>query len=412
MAEKKKIYTAVAAVVVVVVLIGAAFVFLSGNASGTAIKANVNKDCAGTPWFVGMDIGYFEAYGVDFVDKGHLDVSKSPAAFAAGQTNVFDGHPNTIINLLEAGAKIKAVIAGGDEPEGEENLQKLHMHWLVKADSKYDNFIELVKDYKYNKSGEKPKVAIAGVGICADLENNAWLRANGLSVNDITQITLADPLQQAALERGEVDVIIPHPPFYTAALASTDSNGNPVVKTIGTSSDAFGTNAGTTLVVFSEDFIKKNPDTVRKFIQAYKAAERWSNDHPKEAGELTAKKIGLKTATTHWYSYTGEITDELLQPWIDAMVADGIIPEGKYKPSDLYTDDFSDLWIDDVGVQPLNPFNSETNQKNGWLNKTNDVVESNIFVADLQRIAAGDVVNHYAAVGNIVHVHPLSGVKE
>ncbi len=101
---------------------------------------------------------------------------------------------------------------------------------------------------------------------------------------------------------------------------------------------------------------RRTPDAVRAFIQAYKGAERWANDHPDEAEELTAEAVGMHHVTSHVYSDSGEITDAILQPWIDAMVMDGTISEGQVKPSDLYITEFSDLWANEIAPQPLDPF--------------------------------------------------------
>jgi hypothetical protein len=38
------------------------------------------------------------------------------------------------------------------------------------------------------------------------------------------------------------------------------------------------------------------------------------------------------------------------------MVANGEIPAGKYKPSDLYTTEFSDLWVNETAPSPLSPY--------------------------------------------------------
>ncbi len=320
----------------------------AGTQNLITIKANVNKDCAGTPWYVGVQKGYFAANGIDFQDKGHLDWTLQPTALISGQTNVADAHPNTIINLLESGAKVKGVVASGYEPP-EGKIMKYHMHWLVLNSSSYNTIQDLVEN------GHKPKVAVGGLGICADLENNAWFRQHNLTKDDFEYTVIPDPQQEQALRQGLIDVAVLHPPFYTAA----EAHGG--VRVIETSyftlpSDRLGSAAGLTLLYFTEDFIKNHPDDVRKFAKAFKDAERWSNDYPNESGELTAKDIGLTTANSHYYSYSGAIDDSDLQKWIDAMVADGSIPAGKYKPSDLYTTEFSDLWVNETAPSPLNPY--------------------------------------------------------
>jgi ABC-type nitrate/sulfonate/bicarbonate transport system substrate-binding protein len=346
MADKKKTNTYIIgaiAVIVIIVIIAGILVLSKGNSTAnaevTTITANVNKDCAGTPWFVGEEKGFFNNSGFNFVDAGALDWSLQPAALASGQTNVYSGHPNTIINLILAGAKVKGVLQDGIEPingDAPENLGKDHMHYLVLENSPLKTPSDIAAFVQANN--RKVKIAVGATGICADLELNAWLRKNNIPKDDIELVILSDPLQEAALRQGSIDVATLHPPFFTAA----EKHGG--VRIYFTSTGAFGTNAGTGLLVFTEDFIKNNPDAVRKFTKAYHEALVWSNDHRDEAGSITARRIGLDASTAHWYSYTGAITDARLQPWIDAMVADGLLQPGQIKASDLYTTEFSDVW--------------------------------------------------------------------
>jgi|AGTN01.2.fsa_nt_gi ABC-type nitrate/sulfonate/bicarbonate transport systems, periplasmic components len=346
MADKKKTNTYIIgaiAVILIIVIVAGVLVLTKGNnnanAQTTTIVANVNKDCAGTPWFVGVEKGFFNNSGTNFVDAGHLDWSLQPAALASGQTNVYSGHPNTIINLIKAGAGVKGVLLDGTEPvngNAPENLGKDHMHFLVLENSTLRTPADIPTFVQANN--RKVKIAVGATGICADLELNAWLRKNNIPKDDVDLVILSDPLQEAALRQGTVDVITLHPPFFTAA----EKHGG--VRIYFTSTDAFGTNAGTSLLVFTEDFIKNNPDTVRKFSKAFREALIWANDHRDEAGAITARNIGLDASTVHWYSYSGVITDEKIQPWIDAMVADGLLQPGEIKASDLYTTEFSDVW--------------------------------------------------------------------
>jgi ABC-type nitrate/sulfonate/bicarbonate transport system substrate-binding protein len=346
MVKKKLLYIATVAVVLVVLV---AFVFVAAfpaktnNTAGYTILANVNKDCTGTPWYVGVAKGYFVNGNINFVDGGPLDYGLQPAALISGKADIYDGHPNTIINLLESGAKVKGVVMSGAEPE-DGNVSYQHMHWLVLENSTFRTVADLFAD------GHKPKIAILAEGICADLETIYWLAGQGYTRDQYELITLSDPLQENALRQGSIDVAVLHPPFFTAA----EQHGG--VRILTTSESAFGATAGVSLLVFTEDAIKNKPDAVRAFIKAFKNSERWSNDHPIEAGQLTADTIGLTSSKAHWYSYSGEINDSLLQPWIDAMVAQGIIKAGQYKPSDLYTTEFNDTWVNETSPQPLDPY--------------------------------------------------------
>jgi ABC-type nitrate/sulfonate/bicarbonate transport system substrate-binding protein len=220
------------------------------------------------------------------------------------------------------------------------------MHWLVLNSSPYTP--ETIKSLI--ASGHKPKVAVGALGICADLETQAWFRHYNLTKDDFEFIVMPDPDQEAALRQGQIDIAVLHPPFYTAAQQLGG------VRILTTSYDAFGAEGGYSLLVFTEDYIQKNPDAVRAFIRAFKDSERWSNDHPVESGNLLKNNIGLSGAASHYYSYTGAISDSDIQPWIDEMVADGDLKPGEVKASDLYTTEFSDLWVNETAASALVPY--------------------------------------------------------
>ncbi len=295
------------------------------------VKASVNKDCSGTPWFVGAEKGFFEDAGVKLEDIGQIAYPQRAAAFASGQIDVFDEHPSTLINLIKAGAPVIGVAQSGDEPT-DGDITKEHMHWLVREDSP----LKTVEDI--GKQDKPVKIGTLALGICVDTENNALLRKLGIPKDKIEYVVIPDPQQIQALKQGLIDIAILHPPFYTAA----ETQGG--VRILTTSLEAFGPAAGNSLLFFRKDFIKEHPDAVRKFIKGYKNAQRWTNDHRDEAAEITSKEIGLENSTVHWDSYSGKVNEEQLQVWIDALVADGVIKPGEFKPKDLYTDEFKDAW--------------------------------------------------------------------
>jgi ABC-type nitrate/sulfonate/bicarbonate transport system substrate-binding protein len=340
----------------VVVIIAAIAVILGTGAFSTPtdptdINAAINKDCTVTAWVVGEKEGFFKKYGVNVVDKGNIPAPQRPAAFTSGEINVIEAQPNTIINFIQSGVKAKGVVVTETEP-ADGDVSKQHMHWLVKDDSP----LKTAEDFKTFKetNGRKAVVAIAATGSCADLETNAWFRKNNISKEYYEIIILGDDQQEIALKQGSIDVATLHPPFYAKAEKDSadakDASGK--FRILFTSTDAFGKAAGLSFAVFTEDYIKENPDVVRNFVNAFKDSERWANEHREEAGELTSEKIGLPfTANTHWYSPSGAITPEvkqLTQQWIDAMVADGIIKQGEFKPEDLYTTEFKDTWKTDL----------------------------------------------------------------
>ena len=117
-------------------------------------------------------------------------------------------------------------------------------------------------------------------------------------------------------------------------------------RSLASSSDALGDAGGMTLLICREDFIDAHPETVEKFIKGYKESERWCNENPKEAGNITAERLGLCEggAVSHYYSDRGDINETQLQMWLDEMTIQGLIRSNEYKVSDLNTDRFKNTW--------------------------------------------------------------------
>ncbi len=329
--KEKKAKLSIVAAVLTAFLLFSSTIYAAESKEGYTLKASVNKDCSGTPWFAGVEKGFFEDAGVNFVDVGQIAGPQRNAAFIAGQIDVEDADPQGLINMLKAGVKVKAVAQSGDEPT-DGDINKEHMHWVVLEDS------PLKAPEDIAKQDGTVKVSVLSLGICADTQNNALLRKYNIPKDKIEYVVIPDTQAEQALRQGLIDIAVLHPPFYYAA----EKHGG--VRVLAASKDAFKGAGGTTLLLFREDFIKEHPETVRKFTKAYKDTEKWINENREEAGELTAKDIGLDEAAVHYYSHTGEVNTAQLQYWIDALVTDGVIKRGEFKPEDLYTDEFKDTW--------------------------------------------------------------------
>ena len=330
MEKKIKLLLIAVAIMVVALLVRPAFYATESNENYT-LKASVNKDCSGTPWFVGVEKNFFKNGGVNFDDVGQISGPQRNAAFIAKQIDVEDADPQGLINMLKAGVKVKAVAQSGDEPT-DGDINKEHMHWDVLEDSPIKTPADIA-----NQPG-KVKISVISLGICADTQNNALLRKYNIPKDKIEYVVIPDAQAEQALRQKLVDIAVLHPPFYFAA----EKHGR--VRTLASSKEAFGAAGGTTLLLFREDFIKEHPETVRRFAKAYKDTEKWVNENREESGKLTAADIGLTEAAVHYYSSTGRINTTQLQYWIDALITDGQIKKGEYKPEDLYTDEFKDTW--------------------------------------------------------------------
>ncbi len=341
MADKKSnrrsMIGGIAAIVAIGLIVAGIYGYLNNDSGAGSkkddytLKASVNNDCTGTPWFVGQEKGFFKAAGLTFIDVGQTVTEQRVTALALGQIDVLDADPLMLANVLKSGVKVKAVAQSGDS-SSDGDLAKEYLQWLVLNESSLQSFAS-IKD-----SNRTIKIAIAGMGTSPELQTEALLKKYGVPEDRIEYVIIPDQNQYQALRQGLIDVAVLHAAFYACAHAQGG------VRIIGTSTDAFGSAGGNTLLVFSEKFIQDHPETVRRFIAGYKNSEKWCNANRMEAGTITARHLGICTGVSHYYSESGAISDTQLQFWIDQMVEQGFLTPGEMKPSDLYTGEFRDAW--------------------------------------------------------------------
>jgi len=304
-----------------------------GEKNKYTLKASVTNDCTGTPWFVGSQQGFFKEQGLDYIDVGQTVATQRSYALALGQIDVLDADPLTLVNLLKSGVKVKAVAQSGISPENG-NKNKEYLHWDVLGDSNLTSF-ESIKN-----SNRTIKIGVGALGCSSDLQTNALLRKYGIPSSKIEYIVIPEQNQQQALREGLIDIAV----LQTAYHGCTQLRLH--ARSLASSSDALGDAGGMTLLICREDFIDAHPETVEKFIKGYKESERWCNENPKEAGNITAERLGLcgGGAVSHYYSDKGDINETQLQMWLDEMTVQGLISPNEYKVSDLYTDQFKNAW--------------------------------------------------------------------
>lgn len=327
----------VLAVMLAVVAIAAGIYAFTNGGSGVksdhTLRATVNNDCSGTPWFVGVTRGFFTDAGLNFVDVGQTVTEQRPTALALGQVDVLDADPLTLVNLLKSGVNVTAVAQSGiSSSDGDKN--KEYLHWDVRNESDLATFASIAN------SSRTIKIGVGALGGTSELQTNALLRKYHVPKDRVEYVVIPELNQQQALRENIIDVAVLQPAFY----GCTETRLN--ARAIATSTDALGPAGGMTLLILRDSFIREHPDTVERFIKGYKASERWCNNNRPEAGNITARRLGLCEggAISHYYSDSGSINDAQVQDWLDEMAAQGVIQPDEYKPSDLYTDRFKGAW--------------------------------------------------------------------
>jgi ABC-type nitrate/sulfonate/bicarbonate transport system substrate-binding protein len=331
----KWIYAGVVALVLLVIVAYGIYAFGQNDTekSKYTFRASVTNDCTGTPWFVGSQQDFFKKQGIDYIDVGQTVATQRPYALALGQIDVLDADPLTLVNLLKSGAKVKAVAQSGISP-GNGDTKQQYLSWIVANDSDLTSF----ESIKY--INRTLKVGVGALGCSSDLQTNALLRKYGIPADKIEYSVIPEENQQQALRENIIDIAVLQPAFSGCTKKRLNA------RSIASSSDALGEAGGMTLLICKESYIQSHPETVEKFITGYKESERWCNENPLEAGNITAERLGLCDggAVSHYYSNKGNVNESQLQVWLDEMTTQGLIKPGEFKVSDLYTDQFKKAW--------------------------------------------------------------------
>lgn len=324
------------------VWIGALLVIV-GCSSGKAVEKNQDgyekvelkyQGYAGSVLYpeLAEDLGYLDPIKLDWVGNvngGPQDIQTA----ATGQTDFGGAFNGAIIKLKSSGAPIKSVIGyyGSDE----------------------DTFVGFytlegspIKDAR-DLIGKK--VGVNTLGAHLELVLKEYLKKNGLTDDEIKQVTLVvvpTGNGEQTLRQKQIDVVA----LNGAARDRALDNGG--ISKLFSDYDLFGTfTAGS--YVFTDKFIKENPNTVKKFVEATAKAIEWSRTTPREEViarfESIIEKRGRKEdseTVQYWKSpgvaaKGGYIKESEFQVWTDWLEANGEIKKGQVKLDDLYTNEYN-----------------------------------------------------------------------
>ncbi len=126
----------------------------------------------------------------------------------------------------------------------------------------------------------------------------AGLRKAGLQANDVTIVEVGIAAMDAALREGRVHMIVTSPPF----LFLSEQKGG--VKRLFKPEDAMG-DVQSLVLVASSQFLKKNPEVAKDFLEDYIIGLTWFLD-PKnhaEAVKITAE-FTKRPASVYGYAFT------------------------------------------------------------------------------------------------------------
>ncbi|MDI6105822.1 ABC transporter substrate-binding protein [Actinoplanes sp. NEAU-A12] len=308
----------------------------SAAASGEQVKELRYQGWVGavTPAELAESLGYLGDVKLKWIGNtisGPQDIQ----AATTGDTDFGGAFNGAIVKLKVSKAPITAVVSYYGSDKGN------YSGFFVLENSPVKSARDLIGK----------KIGVNTLGAHSEAITKTYLTRAGLTPEEIKQVELivVPPVNtEQSLRAGQIDV---------AALSGTlrdvaiEHGG---IRPLYTDVDLLGDFNGGSYVL-RDDFIKKNPDTVRRFTTAVAKAVDWSRDQPVETVRAKFEEIIAKRGRNEdtkqvkfWKSYGvvspgGKIADTDFSVWIDWLNGTGELKKNDLKPADLYTNDYNDL---------------------------------------------------------------------
>ncbi|MEU5784018.1 ABC transporter substrate-binding protein [Micromonospora lupini] len=193
------------------------------------------------------------------------------------------------------------------------------------------------------------KVGMNTLGAHAEAVLKTWLARGGLTPAEIKQVELValPPVNaEQSLRQKQIDVAVLGGVIRDKAIAGGG------IRTVVTDYELLGAfSAGT--YVFRDDFIKRNPETVKAFVTGVGRAIEWARTQPRETVVARMRDIIAKrgrnedpSLVAYWKSSGvagrgGVIGEQEFGTWIDWLAAEGELKGQRPKPSDIFTNRFN-----------------------------------------------------------------------
>jgi ABC-type nitrate/sulfonate/bicarbonate transport system substrate-binding protein len=318
-----------------VVAMAAAALSGCGGASGSAEVTELRyQGSVGTVTLpeLAADLGYLGNVKLKWIGNtisGPQDIQ----AATTGDTDFGGAFNGAIIKLAAAKAPIKAVIGyyGSDATT--------NMGFYVLSNSPIKTARDLIGK----------KIGVNTLGAHAEAIVKTYLARNGLTDDEIktVELVVVPPVNnEQSLRQGQIDVAALSQTLRDKAL---DRGG---IRPLFTDYSLLGAfTAGS--YVFRDDFIKKNPDTVRTFVTGVGKAIEWTRTQPRDVVISRFADILHKRARNeddsqlkYWKSYGvagkgGVIADTEFSVWVDWLTRSGELKGKQVVAKDVYTNEFN-----------------------------------------------------------------------
>lgn len=257
---------------------------------------------------------------------GAVDSGQIPALLGTGDITFASYMFNRSLSAVAAGVDLKVIASRTyttkDEP---------HMEYFARSDSSIgpDNLKEL----------EGKTVSLNSLKGCAEFILKDYLVKNGVDITKVKFLTQAESQMPQALEQGDVDLAVIHPPLN--GVLRTDS----ALKVAFSDYNNSGEDGGLAPISASGKFIRKYPEQTREFVGILAKVANWANAHPDQYRETVARLTGLpkEQVTKHYYANNLILDKEQTGFWWGLAERVGTLTpeEAELRPEDVATNEFN-----------------------------------------------------------------------
>lgn len=279
------------------------------------------------------ELGYFDKVALEWVGNttsGPQDIQSA----ATGATDIGGAFNGAVVKLAAAGSPITSIISyyGSDD----ENFTG----YYVLEDSPIRSARDLIGK----------KFGVNTLGAHHEFVAREWLAQQGLSPEEISQVelTVVPPVNaEQSLRQGHIDAVALFDIWRDEAVARGG------IRPLFTDGGLYGNFSYGTYIV-RDDFLARNEEAVADLTQGTARAIRWAQTTPRD--QVIAKFEAIIEArgregespqkAEYWKSTgvagPGGVTREKeIQLWIDWLVRNGEVEDGKLAAADIFTNEYN-----------------------------------------------------------------------
>jgi NitT/TauT family transport system substrate-binding protein len=282
-------------------LFGLSFAPANADAPATVRVGATGNDTAAEVYYAD-DLGMFKKRGLDVQIQNLRSGAAEAAAVAGGSLDVGEQNVVSMSHAHERGLPFKYIAPAGE---------------YVAASSTTSLVVAKKSAFKTAKDLEGKTIAVGALGDLMQIGALAWLEKHGADPAKVKFIEIPSAEIGAAIGRGTVDAGVIAEPNLTMA----EDGGQ--IKVLAQPYDAIGERFMINGWFASEDWIKKNPATAKKFVDAIYEAGKWANTHRAESAKILDKHSRADAsvvARMRRASYGERFDAKAMQSMIEAAV--------------------------------------------------------------------------------------------